>query len=43
MLDELTGVEIGEMICSAWELAPSQSTNLRNYCSIGIELLRAGE
>lgn len=43
MLDEQTGLEIGEMVCSTWELAPGGQTNQRNYRSILIELLRAGE
>lgn len=43
MLDDQTGTEVGEMICSAWELAPAVQTSLRNYKSVGIELLRAGE
>lgn len=43
MLNEQTGLEIGEMICAHWEVAPNVQTSFRNYRSVGIELLRAGE
>lgn len=43
MLSEVDGSETGELICNVWELAPGVQTALRNYKSINIELLRAGE
>jgi hypothetical protein len=43
LLDELTGDEVSEMYCTAWQLAAMASSPNRNYRSIGIELLRAGE
>lgn len=35
--------QVSELYCSHWEVAPGAQTSLRNYRSIGIELLRAGE
>ena len=43
LLNEQTGEELGQLVCSVWELAPSVQTSLRNYKSINVELLRAGE
>lgn len=43
LLSEVDGSEVGELICSAWVLAPGVQTSLRNYKSISVELLRAGE
>lgn len=43
ILDEATGEEFSQMHVSHWEIAPGVGTVMRNYRSIGIELLRAGE
>lgn len=43
LLDTVTGAEASEMYTSAWQVAPMAQSQFRNYRSIGIELLRAGE
>ena len=43
LLSETTGGEVSEMYCSAWQVTPMAQSQFRNYRSIGIELLRAGE
>lgn len=40
LLDPIEGEELSEMVVAAWDLAPMGQSQLRNYRTISIELLR---
>lgn len=40
LLDPVTGAEVSELVVEAWRLMPMSQSELRNYRTIGVELLR---
>jgi hypothetical protein len=42
LLDGTTGAELSEMVTTAWHLSPMSQSELRNYRTVSIELLRTG-
>jgi hypothetical protein len=40
MLDPVEGEEVSEMVVAAWDLSPMGQSQLRNYRTVSIELLR---